>query len=146
VSSLQTLPSSHLRITRSLLKLPGSHLRITRSLSELLGSHLHIMRTLSGLLGSHLRIMRTLSGLPLSCDTNTRLRVEYIQPLQKTNYHAMYNLFLKPLSKPLTPVATSRQSRPTHWLPYKERGFDSCSPSLQGKGLGVRFQRKLHTA
>ncbi len=24
-------------------------------------------------------------------------------------------------------------------LSYKERGFDSCSPSLVGKGLGVRF-------
>ncbi|MBD2359743.1 hypothetical protein H6G36_00775 [Anabaena minutissima FACHB-250] len=26
------------------------------------------------------------------------------------------------------------------------RGFDSCSPSLVGKGLGVRFKKKLHTA
>jgi hypothetical protein len=31
-------------------------------------------------------------------------------------------------------------------LPETERGFDSCSPSLQGKGLGVRFEIKLHTA
>jgi hypothetical protein len=38
---------------------------------------------------------------------------------------------LKPLSKP---------------LPHRERGFDSYSPSLVGKGLGVRFERKLHTA
>jgi manganese/iron transport system substrate-binding protein len=36
----------------------------------------------------------------------------------------MYDLLLKPLSKP---------------LPYVERGFDSYSPSLPGKGLGVRF-------
>ncbi|MBW4608839.1 MAG: type II toxin-antitoxin system RelE/ParE family toxin [Hassallia sp. WJT32-NPBG1] len=46
-------------------------------------------------------------------------------------FNAMCDLFLKPLSKP---------------LPHRERGFDSCSPSLVGKGLGVRFARKLHTA
>ncbi|MEA5622210.1 hypothetical protein, partial [Nostoc sp. UHCC 0251] len=40
--------------------------------------------------------------------------------------NAMCNLFLKPLSKP---------------LPEAERGFNSCSPSLVGKGLGVRFER-----
>jgi len=43
----------------------------------------------------------------------------------------MCNLFLEPLSKP---------------LPHRERGFDSCSPSLVGKGLGVRFERKLNMA
>ncbi|BAZ87777.1 periplasmic solute binding protein [Dolichospermum compactum NIES-806] len=36
----------------------------------------------------------------------------------------MYDLLLKPLSKSLS---------------YEERGFDSYSPSLAGKGLGVRF-------
>ena len=43
----------------------------------------------------------------------------------------MCDLFLKPLSKP---------------LPEAGRGFKSCSPSLVGKGLGVRFERKFHTA
>ncbi len=37
----------------------------------------------------------------------------------------MCNLFLEPLSKP---------------LPETERGFEFCSPSLAGKGLGVRFK------
>ncbi len=50
---------------------------------------------------------------------------------QKNVFKAMCNLFLVPLSKP---------------FPHKERGFDFYSPSLQGKGLGVRFERKLHTA
>jgi hypothetical protein len=44
--------------------------------------------------------------------------------------NVMCNLFLEPLSKP---------------LPETERGFDSCSPTLAGKGLRVRFERKLHT-
>jgi len=43
----------------------------------------------------------------------------------------MCDLFLKPLSKP---------------LPCKERGFNYYAPSLVGKGLGVRSERKLHTA
>jgi len=43
----------------------------------------------------------------------------------------MCDLFLKPLSKP---------------LPEAERGFESYSPSLAGKGLGVRFEKKLHKA
>ena len=52
--------------------------------------------------------------------------------------YAMCDLFLKPLSKP---------------LPVAERGFESYSPSLSlkrcanvGKGLGVRFEIKWHTA
>jgi len=44
---------------------------------------------------------------------------------------AMYDLFLEPLSKP---------------LPETGRGFDFCSPSLVGKGLGVRFERKSQMA
>jgi hypothetical protein len=51
--------------------------------------------------------------------------------IQKIQVNAMCDLFLKPLSKP---------------LPEAERGFESYSPSLVGKGLGVRFEIKLHTA
>ena len=43
----------------------------------------------------------------------------------------VFNTFLEPLSKP---------------LPHRERGFDFYSPRLLGKGLGVGFERKLHTA
>jgi hypothetical protein len=41
---------------------------------------------------------------------------------------AMCNLFLKPLSKP---------------LPHRERGFDSCSPSLFREGVGGRECEKV---
>jgi len=34
----------------------------------------------------------------------------------------------------------------SEWIAHRERGFDSCSPTLVGKVLGVRFERKLHTA
>lgn len=60
----------------------------------------------------------------------------------------MCNLFLKPLSirRETATLRESFQQTRRLPLPYKERGFDSYSPVLVGKGLGVRFKRKLHTA
>jgi polyhydroxyalkanoate synthesis regulator phasin len=65
---------------------------------------------------------------------NLRLSVNHYLLLESPTLNknnAMCNLFLEPLSKP---------------LPETERGFDSSSPSLLGKGLGVRFERKSHTS
>ncbi len=47
--------------------------------------------------------------------------------IERIYKNAICDLLLKPLSKP---------------LPHSPRGFDSCSPSLVGKGLGVESARK----
>jgi hypothetical protein len=46
----------------------------------------------------------------------------------------------------LTRCATYSWNPASIPLPEAERGFDFCSPTLQGLGLGVRFERKSHMA
>ena len=60
--------------------------------------------------------------------------------IQRIYKNGICDLFLKPLSKPLTPHLSTEGTSAREWLPHRERGFDSCSPSLPGKGLGVRFE------
>ncbi|MCF4969718.1 amino acid adenylation domain-containing protein [Nostoc sp. CMAA1605] len=84
------------------------------------------------------RIQLLLSSLQINClVTQTSLlaniqelelnALEHLICLDKSVHNAMCNLFLEP-------------------LPETERAFDSCSPSLVGKGLGVRSERNSHTA
>ena len=79
-------------------------------------------------------------GLTLKCDSRARSQIPKLRfsrssfsviRVVKHTLEDFSNNLLKPLSKPLLEA---------------RRGFKSCSPTLAFKWLGVRFERKLHTA